>query len=138
MLLFEFSMFSTWIFIWFLFYYFKILPFNPILFLIMAFIIGVSIGLHYFIKEKIDVNIIYKYVMINFIGKIVPVILIFKDPIKIYDILFGFGLMLIFLLFASINKIVILDEYYHYFDSMIGRNNKIYFTNIMYDYINKK
>jgi len=138
MLLFEFSMFSTWIFIWFLFYYFKILPFNPILFLIMAFIIGVSIGLHYFIKEKIDVNIIYKYVMINFIGKIVPVILIFNNPIMIYDILFGFGLMLIFLLFASINKIVILDEYYHYFDSMIGRNNKIYFTNIMYDYINKK
>jgi hypothetical protein len=104
----------------------------------MAFIIGVSIGLHYFIKEKIDVNIIYKYVMINFIGKIVPVILIFNNPIMIYDIIFGFGLMLIFLLFASINKIVILDEYYHYFDSMIGRNNKIYITNIMYDYINKK
>jgi hypothetical protein len=137
-MLFEFSMFSTWIFIWFLFYYLKIVPFNPIIFLIFAFIIGVSLGLHYFIKEKIDVDIIYKYVMINFMGKIVPVILIFNDPIKIYDILFGFGLMIVFLLFTIINKIEILNEYYYYFDSMIGRNNKIYITNIMYDYINKK
>ncbi len=132
------TMFSTWIFIWFLFYYFKIIPFNPIFFLIIAFIIGILLGLDYFIKENIDIDIIYKYTMINFIGKIVPIILIINHPIIIYDILFGFGLMLLFILFTIINKLSIIDEYYHYFDSMIGRNDKIYITNIMYDYINKK
>lgn len=137
-MLFEFTMFSTWIFIWFLFYYCKIIPFNPLIFLIIAFLIGVPLGLHYFIKENIDVDIIYKYVIINFMGKIVPVILIFNNPIIIYDIIFGIGLTIIFIIFTIINKISILDEYYYYFDSMIGRNNKIYITNIMYDYINKK
>ena len=137
-MLFEFTMFSTWIFIWFLFYYFKMIPFNPFLFLIVAFIVGVPLGLHYFIKENIDVDIIYKYVIINFMGKIVPAILIFNHPIIIYDILFGIGLMAVFLIFMAVNKLSILDEYYYYFDSMIGRNDKIYFTNIIYGYINKK
>ena len=136
--MYEFTMFSTWIFIWFLFYYCKIIQFNPLIFLIIAFLIGVPLGLHYFIKENIDVDIIYKYVIINFMGKIVPVILIFNNPIIIYDIIFGIGLTIIFIIFTIINKISILDEYYYYFDSMIGRNDKIYITNIMYDYINKK
>jgi len=46
--------------------------------------------------------------------------------------------MAVFLIFMAVNKLSILDEYYYYFDSMIGRNNKIYFTNIIYGYINKK
>lgn len=137
-MLFELTMFSTWIFIWFLFYYFKIIAYNPLLFLIIAFLIGVSLGLHYFIKEGIEIDIIYKYVMINFIGKIIPAILILNNPFGIFDIIFGFGLMIIFILFMIINKLDILQEYYYYFDSMIGRNNRIYITNIIYDYINKK
>jgi hypothetical protein len=114
------------------------IPFNPFLFLIVAFIVGVPLGLNYFIKENIDVDIIYKYVIINFMGKIIPAILIFNHPIIIYDILFGIGLMAVFLIFMAVNKLSILDEYYYYFDSMIGRNDKIYFTNIIYGYINKK
>jgi hypothetical protein len=137
-MLFELTMFSTWIFIWFIFYYIKITPYNPFFFLIIAFLIGIPLGLHYFIKEKINIKIIYKYTIINFIGKIIPAILIFNNPLTIYDIIFGFGLWIIFIIFTIINKLSILNEYYNYFDSMIGRNDKIYITNIMYDYINKK
>jgi len=137
-MLFELSMFSGWIFVWFLFYYIKIINFNPFLFLILAFIIGTSYGIYYFIINNAPNYVINKYLLINFIGKIIPSILIYNDPIYIYDIFFGFILGIIFLLFTIINKLDIMNEYSLFFDSMLGKNKNIYITNIIYDYINKK
>jgi len=137
-MLFELSMFSGWIFVWFLFYYIKIIEYNPFLFLIIAFIVGTSYGIYYFIINNAPICVIKKYFIINFVGKIIPAFLIYNNLIYIHDIFFGFILGIIFIFFMIINKLDIMNEYHVFFDSMLGKNENIYITNIIYDYINKK
>lgn len=134
----ELSMFSGWIFVWFIFYYIKIVSYNPFPFLILAFILGTSYGVYYFIINKASIEIINKYILINFTSKIIPAILIYNNLINIYDILFGFGLGISFIFFTIINNLDIMNEYHTFFDSMLGKNKNIYITNIIYEYINKK
>jgi len=135
---FELSMFSGWIIVWFAFYYINIIQYNPFPFLILAFIVGTSYGVYYFIINKASIEIINRYIIINFTFKIIPAILIYNNPINIYDIFFGFALGITFIFFTIINNLNIMNEYYKFFDSMLGKNKNIYITNIIYDYINKK
>jgi hypothetical protein len=135
----ELSMFSGWIVVWFLFYYINIIQFNPFPFLILAFVVGASYGVYYFIIKNAPIEVINKYIFINFGTKIVPAILIYNNPVYLNDIVFGFILGIAFLFFITVNKLDIMNEYYLFFDSMLGKNNNIYITNIIYDYyINKK
>jgi hypothetical protein len=137
-MLLELSMFSGWIFVWFLVYYIKFIQFNPFPFLILAFIVGTSYGVFYFTINNASSEVINKYILINFGAKIVPAILIYNNPVNFNDIIFGFILGTTFIFFTIINKLDIMNEYYLFFDSMLGKNKNIYITNIIYDYINKK
>jgi len=132
---FELTMFSSWIFLWFILYYFKFLSYNPFIFLIIAFIIGTSYGIYYFIINNTKKEIIHKYIIINFVGKIIPAILIYNNKISINDIYFGLILYLFFIIFIIINKLHIFNEYHLYYDSMLYKNDNIYISNIIYDFL---
>jgi len=132
---FELTMFSSWIFLWFILYYFKFLSYNPFIFLIIAFIIGTSYGIYYFIINNTKKEIIHKYIIINFVGKIIPAILIYNNKISINDIYFGLILYLFFIIFIIINKLHIFNEYHLYYDSMLHKNDNIYISNIIYDFL---
>ena len=132
---FELTMFSSWIFLWFILYYCNILSYNPFIFLIIAFIIGTSYGIYYFIINNTKKEIIHKYIIINFVGKIIPAILIYNNKISINDIYFGLILYLFFIIFIIINKLHIFNEYHLYYDSMLYKNDNIYISNIIYDFL---
>jgi len=133
---FELTMFSSWIFLWFILYYCNILSYNPFIFLIIAFIIGTSYGIYYFIINKTKKEIIHKYIIINFVGKIIPAILIYNNKISINDIYFGLILYIFFIIFIIINKLHIINEYHLYYNSMLHKNDNIYISNIIYDFFN--
>jgi len=99
--MFKFDLFSYWIFIWFLFYYCGLIKASPLIFFIFA-IIGIII----------NIIIIRKYNIINLLIKLFITILLFKIPlIAEEDLLFGFFLSYIYIIYLLYNNKNPIDIY---------------------------
>lgn len=134
------EIFSYWIFVWFLLYYFGIVKNNPLFILIVGYILTLG-ELIYMIFHKISRYNFIKYFIINVIIKLIPILLIFKIPleIKIEDIYISFYLILVYIFIMSLmNK-----NPYIYYKMMIhtylkdDNQYKSIFSKI-YDYIYNK
>lgn len=138
------EIFSYWIFIWFVLYFFDIIPkkYNPLLILIIGYVLTVG-ELIYMLFHKISYYNFIKFLIINVIIKFIPIllILIFKKPIEINkeDIYISLYLILIYIFIMSLmNK-----NPYNYYKMMINtyinddNKYKSIFSKI-YDYIYKK
>jgi hypothetical protein len=100
------EIFSYWIFVWFLLFYFKLTSYNPFIILLIAYIFTLF-ELIYLFYYKINRYNLIKFFIINVIIKFIPILLIFKYPIEIRkkDLLFGLYLFLIYLFVMSfLNK----------------------------------
>lgn len=95
--------FSYWIFAWFILYYFKIIPYSPKIWFILAIIENLCL-LFLMFYYKNDWILIITFILINFTIKLYPLWLLRKEPIKLNDIIFGSLLFLIFLFWISINN----------------------------------
>ena len=96
------DIFSYWIFLWFLLFYFKIITYNPYYFLLIGLIFVVfQAGLYLYFSnfEKL-----FYFIIINPIIKIIPLILIHNMPRSRSDILFGILLFVIYLGFIIIKR----------------------------------
>lgn len=99
--MFKFDLFSYWIFIWFLFYYCGLIKASPLIFFIFA-IIGIII----------NIIIIRKYNIRNLLIKLFITILLFKIPlIAEEDLLFGFFLSYIYIIYLLYNNKNPIDIY---------------------------
>jgi len=138
------EIFSYWIFIWFVLYFFDIIPkkYNPLLILIIGYVLTLG-ELIYMLFHKISYYNFIKFLIINVIIKFIPIllILIFKKPIEINkeDIYISLYLILIYIFIMSLmNK-----NPYNYYKMMINtyinddNKYKSIFSKI-YDYIYKK
>jgi hypothetical protein len=107
------EIFSIWIFIWFILFLLHIIPFNPLLLIIIGFIITNIYALFFFYKHKINNYNLTKFIIINFIIKIIPIVLIITYyPIyTIYDFYFSILFLFIYLLTMSILDINIYLSY---------------------------
>ena len=100
------EIFSYWIFAWFILYYFKIVKYNPIIVLIIAYVITLF-ELIYLWQNNINNYNLIKYFIINVIIKFIPILLIFKYPLVIHqdDLLCGFHIFCIYIFVMSfLNK----------------------------------
>lgn len=99
--MFKFDLFSYWIFIWFLFYYCGLIKASPLIFFIFA-IIGIII----------NIIIIRKYNIRNLLIKLFITILLFKIPLfNEEDLLFGFFLSYIYIIYLLYNNKNPIDIY---------------------------
>lgn len=138
------EIFSYWIFIWFVLYFFDIIPkkYNPLLLLIVGYVLTLG-ELIYMLYYKISYYNFIKFLIINVIIKFIPIllILIFKKPIQINkeDIYISLYLILIYIFIMSLmNK-----NPYNYYKMMINTyiNDDNKYKSIFsktYDYIYKK
>lgn len=138
------EIFSYWIFIWFVLYFFDIIPkkYNPLLMLIIGYVLTLG-ELIYMLFHKISYYNFIKFLIINVIIKFIPIllILIFKKPIEINkeDIYISLYLILIYIFIMSLmNK-----NPYNYYKMMINTyiNDDNKYKSIFsktYDYIYKK
>jgi len=111
------ELFSNWLIIWFLLYYFKIINASPLIFLILA-LIGVIYIQIFYIKK-----IIFKNIIINVIIKLIPSILIFKVPIiEEIDLLLGFILIYIYVVILLINNKNPIDIYLKFMLKILKNN----------------
>jgi hypothetical protein len=105
-ILFIFSFFSNWIFIWFILYYFSIIKYNPIGWLIIAILVSIIQLLLLLYVNSCKKSIIIVSLIIIF--KMIMIILC-KKTINMEDIKFSIILFSIYnLLLGLINKNIII------------------------------
>jgi hypothetical protein len=133
-----FEIFSYWIFVWFLLYYFNLTVYNPLLLLIIAYIFT-FIELIYLIIKKVSLYNGIKFFIINIIIKLLPIILIINRIIKIDDLYISIYLILVYLITMSIFNKNPYDYYMRMINTYIkiGNDNKDYKSEVskLYDYI---
>jgi|694.fasta_scaffold03177_2 hypothetical protein len=130
--------YSYWLFTWFLLYLLNIVPYNPIFYLIIGYILTIFEFIYLILKKTNKYNLI-KYAFINIIIKVFPIIILIylnKYKSNSNDIYIGFILIIFYLLLMIIMKINPYLEYHKLLDTYINNdnNNKTLFSKI-YDYI---
>lgn len=131
------KVFSFWILLWFILYYLGFTTYNPLFLLLVACIFPL-IQLIYFIIYKITYYNFFKFLIINIIIKIIPILLIIKFPLrfKMDDVYFSVYLILIYIVLMSILNVNIYEFYKAMIDTYIydDNKNKTYISKT-YDYI---
>ena len=130
--------YSYWIFAWFILYLLNIIPYNPFIYIIIAYILTLFELLYIYLKKANKYNLI-KFLIINIILKLIPIIILIKlnkTTIKYNDIYFGILLLYIYIFIMIILNINPLNEYNKVFNTYINddNKNKSIFSKI-YDYI---
>ena len=129
------EIFSYWIFIWFILYYFGLTKYNPLLLLLVGYIFTLFEFIYLIINKTSKYNLI-KFFIINVLIKFIPILLIIKFPLRfnLDDIYVSIYLILTYLIIMSImNK-----NPYEYYKLMINTylyNDNEYksYISIMYD-----
>ena len=121
--------FSIWIFIYTITYIFKITPYNPIILICIAltfFVFSLFIII-YNLNEK---SLLFYYIMINTIAKIIPFFIICNDKITNDDIIFTIYFILLYVIYMQIIKEDIICVYRDYIEFIIdkdkGRESSFY------------
>ena len=90
------QLFSTWVFIWFLFYYFKLIPYSPKFWLFFITVYATA-SILYMVHLNLLPTYILMITVLAIISKILPIYVIKNDKMIIKDILFGFLVGIIYL-----------------------------------------
>lgn len=129
--------FSYWIFFWFILYLLKLVPYNPKLIIILG-IIEITFTLIYLIFKKAKLQKIIKFIVINIVIKFIPLLLIYKDPLRKKDIYATFILILIYLIWLYINNVNILEIYKKLVNSYLNNSSPRSYFSQYYDLIYDK
>ena len=125
-----FELFTEWIFIWFLFYYFKLTSYNPLFILILAFIITSIVHIYIIFNSNTKLYHAIKFGVFNIILKVIPILLISHTTIYFKDIYFSFIIFIIYLIYMNFNVIyiyeIMIDEYTNAKDEYRSNISKLY------------
>lgn len=95
--------FSNWIFVWFILYYFKFVPYSPKLILTLAIFGNIFMILILFYNQ-VSLLSIFEFSLIVSVIKFIPYYIIRNDAIKINDVIFTLLLFILYLIWLSIHK----------------------------------
>ena len=109
------SIFSYWLFLWFLLYYFKFIDYNPYFGLILALIVNAIMLFIFLIYENYYKAFLFLLVMVSI--KVIPIYLLRKSKIVKKDI-YAFIFLFIFYII-----------YCKFFEIRTFANNKNYYKN---------
>lgn len=113
---------SIWIFIYTIAYLLKIVPYNPIILISIALIFFV-LSLFIIVKNLNERSLLTYYLIINFIGKIIPLFIIINDKITNNDIIFTVYFILIYVIYMLIMNEDIICVYTYYIEFIIDKDN---------------
>jgi len=115
--------FSYWIYVWFILYFFHFTLFSPKFALILGLIDNIiMLFLMFYFGSK--GKTIFLFIVINTFIKIVPLYYLRNELIHKKDIYFTFGLFVLFILWLHINKQSLIGNVKLIHDSLLyGKNN---------------
>lgn len=90
--------FSYWMFAWYVVYMVGLVPFNPLLFMILA---GVGNIFEVFLVKLKDPKMFF---IVNFFIKILPIVSLIRTPTKLVDIQAGFVFFFMYLGWMVLNR----------------------------------
>ena len=121
--------FSIWIFIYTIAYIFKIVPYNPIILICIALTFFVF-SLFIIIYNLNENSLLFYYIMINTIAKIIPLFIIINNKITYNDMIFTVYFILLYVIYMQIIKEDIICVYRDYIKFIIdkdkGRESSFY------------
>jgi hypothetical protein len=113
---------SIWIFIYTIAYLLKLVPYNPIILISIALIFFI-LSLFIIIKNLNEKSILIYYIIINFIGKVIPLFIIINNKITNNDIIFTVYFILIYVIYMHIMNDDIICVYNEYIEFIINKDN---------------
>ncbi len=118
---------SYWFFVWFLLFILGIIKENPLWFLVIGYILT-FFEIFYLIYKKTNNYNLIKFIIINIIIKIIPIIIIliitsFSFQIKSNDIKFGICLIMIYIITIAVLNINPIKNYDKMINTYINDDN---------------
>ena len=114
--------FSIWIFIYTIAYLLKIVPYNPVILISIALIFFIA-SLFIIVKNLNERSLLIYYLIINFIGKVIPLFIIINNKITNNDIIFTVYFILLYVIYMLIMKEDIICVYNEYIEFIIDKDN---------------
>lgn len=113
---------SVWIVLYSYLYLLKMVPYNPILLLFIAYGFTLISSIIIALKSK-NITRLIIYFIINTIFKLSLIIMIWKNKINVYDVLFSYILIIIYLVYMNLMKDDIVCVYIDLVKNIIDENN---------------
>ena len=126
--------FSYWIFLWYILYILRIIPYSPKLWLLIA-IITMILEIIY-ISMKADKILLFLFIFPLILFKIIPFYTIRRDPYQLKDIIFGLVLCILYLLWLNYKNVSLFKIYS--FESIMQMPFIHYFYNRIKKIVNSK
>jgi hypothetical protein len=115
--------FSYWIFLWFILYIIQIVPYSPKFVIILGILENIILFI-LMIVYNAPYNKIIKFVIINTLIKIIPLVIVWRDKIKCQDIYATVIYFLIYMIWLHYNRINPYKIYRRLLRPYIYNNNK--------------
>lgn len=132
--------FSYWVFVWFMLFVFKIIPYNPTFILVGSLGFTLLEVLYMLHSDASNYNTI-KFIVINIILKSIPIMILWylhKLKVSTNDIFFTITIFVIYNIYLFINGTNLLKIYKHilnvYIRNSTNSNHKTLLSNT-YDYL---
>ncbi len=120
--------FSEWILILALLYYFNLIPYNPIYLVYLALIINTLLFVYILYlnyNNKIKKEVVYKMMLNIFIEKLIPLYLIYNKPINQTDLYFSIFIIILYVIFMELMNKNFIELYQYISESIINNKNVI-------------
>ena len=122
--------FSYWIYLWYIFYEFKIITFSPKFPLILGLIhniVMLALMLVYYTSRET----IFYFIIINTLIKVVPLYYLRFEQLKMKDIYFTVVLFCIFIIWLHLNKQSLIGNIKVIHESLLYGQNKTPFMSLL-------
>jgi len=112
---------SIWVFFYTILYFLGIFPYNPVILISIALSFFVY-TLYIIIPRLNERSLLSYYIMINTIGKIIPLVFLINRKITSYDIVFTLLFIIIYIVYMFIMNEDIVFVYTDYIEFIIDRD----------------
>ena len=120
--------FSEWIIILSLLYYFNFIPYNPIYLVYLALLVNTFMLIYILYlnyNNKIEKEVIFKMMLNIFIEKLIPLYLIYNKPINQNDMYFSIFIIILYVIFMELMNKNFIELYQYISESIINNKNVI-------------
>jgi hypothetical protein len=127
--------FSYWIFVWSIFYFTHIVTISPKLWLIASLFENI-ISIFFMLQSKF--YYIFRFIFINLCIKVVPLYLLWNEPIYKKEILYSGIIFIIYNLWLYINNQTVYTIYKMLYNAQLDKSKYIGLLSYLYDTLHEK
>ena len=122
--------FSYWIFVWFILYFTSVVTISPKIWIWLALFENI-ISIFFMLKSKF--YYILRFIVINLFIKVVPLYLVWNEPIRKSDIVYSGFVFVIYNVWLFINGKTVYTIYKMLYNVQLDKSNYIGMMSYLYD-----